>query len=169
MSDGGERKWRVKLTGVKGVKLVMCIDTCQVMNGWFGARAATTLFVFFWGGGLLEISPISFSFLFFFKSGGYKICLKEEMQIKDVKDSHPKLRVMGTMMVRVLEQAELGFLHVQCILNHLRVSRINLLGCPQMPRRRIHHKNEKQTKLNHYQTITKQKINNYQATIKTKT
>ena len=45
MSDGGERKWKVKLTGVKGVKLVMCIahdlDICQVMNGWFGARATT--------------------------------------------------------------------------------------------------------------------------------
>ena len=39
----------LKLTGVKGVKLVMCIDTCQVMNGWFGARAATTLFLFFGG------------------------------------------------------------------------------------------------------------------------
>ena len=52
------------------------------------------------------------NFFFFFESGGYKICLKEEMQIRDVKDSHPKLHVMGTMTVRVLEQAELSFLHV---------------------------------------------------------
>jgi hypothetical protein len=45
MSEGGERKWKVKLTRVKGVKFVMCIahdlNTCHVMNGWFGARAAT--------------------------------------------------------------------------------------------------------------------------------
>ena len=67
MSVGGERKWRVKLTGVKGVKLVMCIDTCQVMNGWFGARAATFVRVL---GGWPSRNISNFLFFFFSLSLG---------------------------------------------------------------------------------------------------
>ena len=50
MKNGGERECLMeerenKVTGLKGVKLVMCIahdqDTCHILNGEFRARAAT--------------------------------------------------------------------------------------------------------------------------------
>ena len=48
-ANGGERKYRVRLMVVKGVKLVMCIahdqDMCHVLSGKFGAKAATQTFL----------------------------------------------------------------------------------------------------------------------------
>jgi hypothetical protein len=50
MKNGGERECLMeerenKVTGLRGVKLVMCIahdqDTCHILNGEFRARAAT--------------------------------------------------------------------------------------------------------------------------------